>query len=127
MQDPQDESERRAGGARRPKRGAEHWRGVIEKLDASGLSVAEFCAAEGVAIPSVYHWRRKLRDDADAVPARVVRLEAASVSGLAEPATAATRGLAVAELVGGDRVSVDAAELPRLIAALRTPVPDATR
>ena len=77
MQDPQDQSDRRPGRARRPKRGAEHWRGVIAKLDASGLSVAEFCAAENVAIPSVYHWRRKLRGDADAVPARVVRLEAA--------------------------------------------------
>ena len=124
MQDPHDEPERAAVRARRPRRGAEHWRGVIEKLDASGLSVAGFCAAEGVAIPSVYHWRRRLRDDADAPPARVVRLEAASAPSSVEPAT---RGLAVAELAGGDRVSVDADQLPQLIAALRASIPGAAR
>ena len=127
MQDPQDELKRAAARSRRPKRGAAHWRGVIEKLDASGLSVAEFCAAEDVAIPSVYHWRRRLREDADAAPARVVRLKAAPAHAPMGSGPALTRGLAVAELVGGDRVSVDAAELPRLIAALRTPLPDATR
>ena len=86
MQDLQDDSEQAAGRRRRPKRGAEHWRGVIDQLDASGLSVADFCAAEGVPAPSVYHWRRKLRDraeaEAEASPPRLVRLEpTASVAG----------------------------------------------
>ena len=114
MQDLQDEPEHAAGRRRRPKRGAEHWRGVIDQLDASGLSVADFCAAEGVPAPSVYHWRRKLRDDAvtkaDASPPRLVRLEPTA-------SVAVPRGLAVAELAGGDRVSVGASVSSRAPAA----------
>ena len=95
---------------------------MIDQLDASGLSVADFCTAEGVPAPSVYHWRRKLRDraeaEAEASPPRLVRLEPTA-------SVAVPRGLAVAELAGGDRVSVEVDQLPRLIAALRGVSPDA--
>ena len=125
MRDLQEEATPAIGRVRRPKRGAERWRGVIRKLDASGLLVAAFCAAEGVGVPSVYHWRRKLRDDADAdaAPARVVRLSVTPAHAPLGASSTPTRGLAVAELTSGDRVSVDACELPRLIAALRGAVP----
>ena len=108
--------------ARRPRRGADHWRGVIQRLDASGLSVADFCAAEDLSLQSVYHWRRRLREldaDATADPPRLLRLEpAAGISPTPGPAPGATD--AVAELRTGDRVTVPLHHLTQLIAALRT-------
>jgi len=38
------------------------WREILKRQAASGLSVREFCANEGVAQPSFYAWRRKLRE-----------------------------------------------------------------
>lgn len=37
-----------------------HWRGVLERQAASGLSVAAFCRQESISAPSLYIWRRKL-------------------------------------------------------------------
>lgn len=39
-----------------------HWRGVLKRQSASGLSVASFCRQESVSAPSFYSWRRKLRE-----------------------------------------------------------------
>ena len=93
---------------------------MIDQLDASGLSVADFCAAEGVPAPSVYHWRRKLRDnaqaEAEASPPRLVRLEPVPAGWQAD----ADADAAVAELTSGDRVRVPVARLPELVAALRS-------
>lgn len=36
------------------------WRGRFERFRRAGLSVARFCAAEQVSVPSFYQWRRKL-------------------------------------------------------------------
>ena len=36
------------------------WRERFERLVASGLTVARFCAREGVSVASFYHWRKKL-------------------------------------------------------------------
>ena len=68
--------------------------GVIEKLGAPGLSVTDFCTAEGVPAPRVYHLRRKLREAAEA-----------------------DADVEVAELTNGDRVWVLIARLPELVAA----------
>ena len=38
------------------------WREILKRQASSGLSVREFCAAEGVSQPSFYAWRRKLRE-----------------------------------------------------------------
>ena len=46
---------------------------MIDQLDASGLSVVAFAAAQGVPAQSVYHWRRKLREPADAQANRMDR------------------------------------------------------
>ena len=35
----------------RVKRGAEQWRVLVSRFDGSGLSVAEFCAREGISFP----------------------------------------------------------------------------
>jgi transposase-like protein len=39
-----------------------HWRGVLERQAASGLSVADFCRQETVSAPSFYFWRRRLQE-----------------------------------------------------------------
>ena len=47
------------------------WRGILKRQAGSGLSVREFCVAEGVSAPSFYAWRRKLRkrkSDGSAAP-----------------------------------------------------------
>jgi transposase len=46
------------------------WRMAIETWQASGLSVRQFCADEGLSEPSFYSWRKKLtgssvQDDKD--------------------------------------------------------------
>lgn len=121
MEEPSTGLEPDGRRSRRPKRGEAYWRGVVGRLDASGLSVAAFCEAEGLPAPSLYHWRRRIRE-ADAAqdaaggkqpPPRVIRLQPVVPDG------SLGSGRAVAELVGGDRVTVDAADLPALIAALR--------
>ncbi len=39
-----------------------YWRSVIERQQASGLSVAEFCRRNDVADALFYRWRRKLAE-----------------------------------------------------------------
>ena len=38
------------------------WREILKRHAGNGLSVREFCAAEGVSQPSFYAWRRKFRE-----------------------------------------------------------------
>jgi hypothetical protein len=39
------------------------WRMAIETWQSSGLSVRQFCTAEGLSEPSFYSWRKKLTGD----------------------------------------------------------------
>jgi hypothetical protein len=41
---------------------AEIWRERLDRFEASGLSVKEFCVRESVSNPSFYQWRKKLAD-----------------------------------------------------------------
>jgi transposase len=51
----------------RPRAGARQlWVERLARFATSGLRPAEFCAAEGVSLPSFYSWRRRL--DADGRP-----------------------------------------------------------
>ena len=43
------------------------WSERLRRHEASELTVAEFCAEEGVSVPSFYHWKRKLADAKPAV------------------------------------------------------------
>lgn len=46
---------------RRPDPAKEqHWRGLIQQQQQSGLSVRVFCAQHNLAVPSFYAWRRTL-------------------------------------------------------------------
>ena len=39
-----------------------YWRGLLFQWRGSGLSVHDFCAAQGVSVPSFYAWRREIRE-----------------------------------------------------------------
>src|SRR4051812_33766988 len=49
-------------GRRRRDRAAtrQSWIDRLARFPASGLSPAQFCAAEGVSLPSFYAWKRRL-------------------------------------------------------------------
>lgn len=45
-----------------------HWRTVVEKHAASGLSAVEFCREQRIKVSQFYRWHRKFRNSDD--PAR---------------------------------------------------------
>ena len=47
----------------RPARGRAAWAERLARFARSGLSPTQFCAAEGLALPSFYAWRRRLAAD----------------------------------------------------------------
>ena len=108
-----------ASTPRRPRRDATFWRPVVDRLLASGLTVAAFCEREDLPASSIYHWRRKLESspvDLDPVP-RVVRLD------LPAPAAGPVRDASPAdpvtvELPNGTRLIADARHLVTLVGAL---------
>lgn len=50
----------RGGGSRR-----EHWRRVLARQRASGLSIKAFCARNGVSYQSFFLWKRKFASVVD--------------------------------------------------------------
>jgi transposase-like protein len=76
------------------------WRERLERFTRADMTVAEFCAEEGVSVASFYQWRRKLESDSQAhVPApKFVPLELPAAS----PATSTT--VMQVDLPGGVRV-----------------------
>ena len=49
-------------GMRKSRLSIEQWRGILQKQQASGLTVAAFCRQARVPQASFFAWRRKLRD-----------------------------------------------------------------
>ena len=49
---------RRTGMGRR--RSAQAWRALVDGLGASGLTLPQYCAREGIGIASYHRWRRLL-------------------------------------------------------------------
>lgn len=39
---------------------AEHWRGVLARQAASGLSAAEFCRRDGISNCQFFYWKKRL-------------------------------------------------------------------
>jgi transposase-like protein len=54
--------------ARRSEERTAHWREVVSRQAASGLTVAAFCREASISAPTFYFWRRRLQD-ASASPA----------------------------------------------------------
>jgi len=46
--------------ARRRRRGAAGWRGVLDRFEASGLTAVAFSEREGISCKSLYRWRSLL-------------------------------------------------------------------
>lgn len=42
----------------------QNWLERLARFPSSGLSPAQFCAAEGISLPSFYAWKRRLRAEA---------------------------------------------------------------
>jgi len=104
---------------RRPRRDVTFWQPALDRLAASGLTVAAFCEREGLSASSIYHWRRKLESsavDLDPTP-RVVRLDLpAPTAGPGRDAIPADP--VTAELPNGTRLTADARHLATLVGAL---------
>jgi hypothetical protein len=95
------------------------WRRIVRQWRSSGLSVRDFCAAQGLTVPSFYAWRRTIEQrDAEAV--RFVPVQIVSE---AEPVeAAAAHGSLELVLGSGRRLRIgpgfDAPTLQRLLAIL---------
>src|SRR4051794_38332193 len=57
------------------------WHRLVERQRSSGLSVAAFCARHGVAVPSLYAWRRRLAAAPAFVEAEVAEMPGGTRSG----------------------------------------------
>ena len=44
------------------------WEDRLRRFDVASMTVAKFCFAEGVSVPSFYQWKRKLRGSKDSKP-----------------------------------------------------------
>ena len=60
------------------------WREWVERQRSSGLSVAAFCARHGIAVPSLYAWRRRLAATPAFVEAEVAGAPGTRSSGVIE-------------------------------------------
>lgn len=47
----------------RRRRSAQQWEEMMERYERSGMSVAEFCAKEGVVLSTFHRWRAQLRGE----------------------------------------------------------------
>lgn len=61
---------------------ADRWRGLLQRQESSGLSVAAFCRRAGVSQPSFYAWRRKLRDEVTFAEVKLPREMTAEAGGI---------------------------------------------
>ena len=104
-----------APGRARDEQKEWQWRRWIAQWQTSGLSVRDFCARHGLAVPNFYAWRRRLQQRAADTPAVV----AVQVVADAPPAHASALELVLAH---GRIVRVapgfDAATLRQLVVAL---------
>jgi transposase-like protein len=96
---------------------AELWAERLRRFDRAGITVAAFCAAEGVSQPSYYHWRRKLRGPAIKAEPKTASPSAAflpvALAGQAEQPDSRHRASATIELPGGIRIRVEVPTEPQ--------------
>jgi transposase-like protein len=82
------------------------WAGIVERRNASGMSVREFCAERGIAENTYYYWQRRLRESAW-VSADRQETGTASLAGLGS-GQAIPVGWAKVETTEGNRRQTDA-------------------
>ena len=72
------------------------WRELVERQRCGGMSVAAFCAGRGVAVSTLYRWRRRLAAGSEFVEAKVA----------GAPAGTRSAGVIEVRLRGGRRLLV---------------------
>jgi hypothetical protein len=112
-------------GPGRSQRREDHWRRIVTRQPASGLSIRAWCDHQGVKEASFYAWRRTLADrDANRAaavkepPARLVALEVAG-SAHPQPVGAAPLQLLMADLRIEISPGFDDDTLRRVLGVLR--------
>lgn len=80
---------------------ARQWRDRITRFHDSGMTIAEFCDAEGYSVASFYQWRSRLRQDARE-PARFIAVDVPDPQGV----SVASASIEI-ELPGGAMVRVN--------------------
>ena len=50
------------------------WTGRLKRLEKSKQTVSDFCFSEGVSVPSLYHWKKRLQDVTAPGPFRQIRV-----------------------------------------------------
>lgn len=96
------------------------WRTRLRRYAGSGLSVARFCATEGVSESSFYYWQKKLGPLRRRPPARAGDRDACFTDrGLFQPVTVlpATSGVVV-RLPSGTQIEVGAVQLDAIRAVV---------
>ena len=91
------------------------WRELVERQRSGGMSVAAFCAGHGVAVSTLYRWRRRLAAGPAFVEAKVA----------GAPAGKRSTGMIEVRLRGGRRLRVrsdgfDRELLAEVVAALES-------
>jgi hypothetical protein len=92
---------------------AKLWDQRLRRFDQADMTVAKFCASEGVSQPSFYNWKRKLRGPATTTkpkpPARATAFLPVTLPpplGSTRPADSA-HAVTTIELPGGIRIRVE--------------------
>ena len=65
---------------RKARRSAVAWGEVLQRFELSGMTVTEFCAAEGCSAASFYQWKRRLRQQAPVAFTELMVVPSASAS-----------------------------------------------
>jgi hypothetical protein len=93
------------------------WQGRFERFRRAGLSVARFCATEGVSVPSFDQWRKKL--SAGTLTGSVGSVSLGSTSSFAAVRLVGAASVA-AWLPGGTRLEIPLGDAGMLQLAIET-------
>jgi DNA-binding transcriptional regulator YiaG len=88
----------------RKRRSLEEIRVLMDRLDGSGMPVAQFATRIGVSVPTVYQWRHRLREaGAEGAPTMVRIVPLAGLASVS-PVSAATHDGGIAIILPGGLV-----------------------
>ena len=96
----------------------EKWARVIEKCEASGMTVAEYCAGEGIRRDSYYKWRRKLEKESPEAGAKQAKEKGATAFAAVTMSDAGEGNGQLRIEVGSMTVWADSSCPPELLGAL---------
>lgn len=84
------------------------WTERLQRFEQAQMTVAQFCASEGVSQPSFYNWKRRLRSSREPTARAVAKFVPVSLQPAPDQrAPAASHANATIELPGGIRIHVE--------------------